>query len=392
MGGPPADEPATRGSDVSDRRGSARTGPQPGPAPPAPRTSAPDGRVMHPKPTMPVTSTTPSKPPMPSEPTPELPVDRYGIFRAEHLPVVGLPRTAAYDLARRGAAVRLFPGTFREASDTPHPLHLEAAAQTYARRFAPPGVLTGLRALAVMGIPLDDGLGLDRRVLAGIDVLVGRDERIRLRSQTLKAIRVAGSDIPAVSVRGLAVAPAWRAVADVARLRRVTDEQLRTIVDRARFHGRLRTVAMVADWDAATCKGAARLRRLTRDGAWLHESEGERLAMRAIFGLGGPQPDTQVVVSPRHRVDFFFRAAALVVEYFGEVHRERFQQDHLRSMELHELGLGVIVIAKANVAEAARTHAYVHDVRRARERAIAGGRLAPFRLPEQPSRLQPLAS
>jgi very-short-patch-repair endonuclease len=100
-------------------------------------------------------------------------------------------------------------------------------------------------------------------------------------------------------------------------------------------------------------RGAARLRRhLASPAFFVTDSELERRFVPIALRTGLPKPETQVVLNG-HRVDFFFRAAGLVVETDGlRYHRTPTQQkrDRVRDQELTARGLCVLRFTHDQIA------------------------------------------
>jgi hypothetical protein len=105
--------------------------------------------------------------------------------------------------------------------------------------------------------------------------------------------------------------------------------------------------------------GAPQARRIAAGGALRMESEPER-DLFSVFRAGDPVPEEQAWVCWRgrwYRLDFGFRAARLALEYDGEDHAGRREEDADRDLALAELQVQTLRITKAMMRDPA-------DVRR----------------------------
>lgn len=133
-----------------------------------------------------------------------------------------------------------------------------------------------------------------------------------------------------------------------------------------------RQVRLAYDWmrwhDLVTAEKVARrireLRGLAPGAAVLHdlleaggggrvESEGER-QLGALLRCFEPAPEPQVYVTPKRRVDWFFRLLRIVVEYLGSVDHATAAgraADGQRDDELARAGIEVIYVVHADLAQ-----------------------------------------
>lgn len=222
-------------------------------------------------------------------------------------------------------------------------------------------------------------------------VLIERGRRVRLTDPPFTVVQTRLGDVPHQHRNGVPMATVQRAIADLALGERVTDSELIEVVDDARNRLRLATVDLVTAWrELRGHPGARRLLDLAAAEVFEQESPGERLAFTEIFRAHPPEPDCQVWVTDRFRVDFIFVFAALIVEYEGRVHDGRADEDATRRMALERLGYRVIVITRSMLRDPTAVAEFVHRVRREREDAMLRGALLRPPFPAQPERLTPL--
>jgi hypothetical protein len=157
-------------------------------------------------------------------------------------------------------------------------------------------------------------------------------------------------DLPAVTVaRGLIGASATAASA---RIRVAHDDaKRRKLIADGEFAERAGALGRAY--------GAPQARRIAGGRTLRMESEPER-NLFSVFRPGDPVPDEQVWVCWRgrwFRLDFGFRAARLALEYDGEDHAERREEDADRDLALAELHVQTLRITKTMMVDPA-------DVRR----------------------------
>lgn len=310
-----------------------------------------------------------------------------GLVTVPQLARRGWDRREVAAWAADGLLRRVLHGVYALADRPPHPLESVCLPQVYltwraGERSGPP-VLSGKAALALHHA---EGFDLPARPL----VLVDRACRVRPRSKPFDIRRVVTEDLEWDWVNGLRVSAPWRALADTALDISATQRDLRVGSDTLRNRGMLDVVDAVARWRAMNHGGAARLLRMTAEGQFEQESEGERRAFAALFGHGAPLPDCQVTLLGRLRVDFVFLHAGLIIEYYGRDHDGRADTDATRIDALEQLGYRVIVVTRSMLRRAPSVRARIEHTRQDRlHRALAG--LLPLpQLPPQPPRLTPL--
>ena len=221
-------------------------------------------------------------------------------------------------------------------------------------------------------------------------LLIRRGRRMRVSDAPWDVQHV--SEIPRVlRHRGVTTVHPLRAIADHARDPKVSDRVLRNAVDFIRNQLRLTQLDLAGEWATVTHPGGTRMMRMLADGVFDMESDGERDAHAALFQAYPPAPDCQVTVLGSLRADFAYVFSGLVLEYLGKPHDGKADEDATRGHALERAGLKVIYITKSMTRDDPRSFmAWVHGVRRDRERRILEGSLAQPHVPAQHGRLTPL--
>lgn len=177
-------------------------------------------------------------------------------------------------------------------------------------------------------------------------------------------------------VGGLPVVTPTVALVDSARwLGSLSERQLRVGLDAARWRGLTSTDRVIARSQQLGQRdpGAAFFLELLDAGHAIPESEPER-TLGHILRAFDPAPEPQVWVTPRRRVDWYWRSLRLAVEYLGAVDHGGTAQragDVAREDELGAMGIRVIPVVAADLARPDDLRAWMRVVlaRRARELA-----------------------
>lgn len=284
---------------------------------------------------------------------------------------------------------RLAPGWYRDESCTRHPLERQHLVEGYFAMSAldPRPVISGTAALECYGV-----LGPGMEATSPPTVLVPWGGRVRIRSMPFRAHQQRDLvDVPVRRISGLRVASPARALADMFR---VEGRPLDDVVHAAYLAVntlRLRPTNLLDDWARSADPGSARLVELARTGVLDVESPAEWTVLRDVFGRFPPAPDPQVQVTRRHRADFAYVFAALILEYQSErFHKGRVDEDGVRMADYRRSGWDALGITKSMVRDAAGTAELVHDLRLTREQMMLEGRLPRPQLPRQGPRRVPL--
>lgn len=180
-------------------------------------------------------------------------------------------------------------------------------------------------------------------------------------------------DLPAVTATRALIGAA--ATHRTARVRVAFDSARRAgLTSEGRMHARLAVLGNV--------HGAPQMRRIITTGALKMESEPER-DLVSIFRPGDPHPAVQVWVCWRghwFRFDFAFLDARLALEYDGENHGDRREQDADRDLAMMELDIITIRVTKSMMRDPADTRRRILAVR-ARRLELALPPLVPQRPP-----------
>ena len=308
-----------------------------------------------------------------------------GIRPVRHFVRKGFDRREVAAWAATGLCDKLLHGVYGALAHDPTERRLHLPLIYLELRMGPTHhlpILTGPAALEAHGVPglppLQPTVLVDKRCTARLPDL----------PFTIRRVDLAG--VPSEDVAGLRATPPVRALADTASTMALTPLQLRTTVDHLRNRGLLWMPAAVREWEQMPGPGAARLVKWARQGVFEQESEGERRAFELLFVPFPPVVDCQVVLVGNLRADFVYLSAALVIEYYGEVHDGSANEDATRVDVFEELGYRVKVVTKSLLHEAPRVAAQIQDIRHDREHRIRTGALPLPTLPPQPERLHPL--
>ena len=156
-----------------------------------------------------------------------------------------------------------------------------------------------------------------------------------------------------------------------------SDELLWTGYDGARWQRLITTSRFIAELERSSARdaGAARWRSIADGRALRAESPKERELDTTLQGFE-PMPEQQVWVTPRRRVDFFWRSIRLAIEYLGKDahdHGRGRAADAVRDEELEEISIRTLYVAQADLADSGALAAWLAAAidRRAAELGVA---------------------
>lgn len=272
-----------------------------------------------------------------------LAAQQFGVVaRAQLVPMAG--RGAVDGLVQRGMLVPIQRGVYRVRGGA---IGSEQRAMAAVLRARPGAVVTGPLVLALLEV---DGF----RRTDPFEVLTTPGRRLR------------GVDFPhrinptpdATTARfgGLTIASPTAALVDAGRFREsLGDRRLRAGLDAARWRG-LTTTQRVVERIEELGPGdpGARFWRDTAElGLLAPESEGER-SLGALLDRVSPAAEPQVWVTPRRRVDWFYRRFRTAIEYLGGIdhgHAAALLRDRDREAELAALGIRVVPVVDRDLRE-----------------------------------------
>lgn len=290
---------------------------------------------------------------------------------------------------RADLITRLAPGWYRDDAVVRHPLERQHLVEAYFAMSSldPLPVITGTAALECYGI-----LGASASPTAPPVILVPWSGRVRIRSTPFLVHHQRDlAEVPVRRVNGLRVASPARALADAFAVEGTSLDEVVHLAYNTVNALRLRPMELLEEWTRSRDLGSARLVELARTGVLDVESPAEWLLLQEVFGLFPPAPDPQVQVTERHRADFAYVFAALVLEYQSErFHTHRIDEDGVRMSDYRREGWDALAITKSMVRDAQGTAELVHALRRQREEMMLEGRLPRPRLPRQGPRRSPL--
>jgi hypothetical protein len=292
----------------------------------------------------------------------ELLDQQFGAIARWQLTAMKVPASEFNGWVRRGHLLVAARGVYRTAGASRTD---EQAAMIAALRCGDGSILTGPFVLGVLRV---DGYAADDP----FEVLTPGPRRLTVPfayrpNPTPTAVRAAYRGIPIVTPT-VALVDAARGVTgdEAARRLRVAYDVLRWrgLVDEQRLRRRM-------DRLGEDDPGVQTWRLLIDDADLELESEGERL-LSPLLDVYDPAPERQVWVTPQRRVDRYFRALRLAIEYQGTVdhgHAAGRASDTDRAFELAEAGIEVVTVQRADLDDAAAFHAWFDRVlmRRARE-------------------------
>lgn len=162
------------------------------------------------------------------------------------------------------------------------------------------------------------------------------------------------STAPTGMLGALRIAAPVRALVDCGRPAfECSDDLLWTGYDSARWQGLITTSRFIAELDRSGPRdaGAARWRSIADERSLRAESLKERELDTTLQGFD-PVPEQQVWVTPRRRVDFFWRSIRLVVEYLGKAahdHSRARAADAVRDEELEGISIRTLYVVNAHL-------------------------------------------
>lgn len=311
--------------------------------------------------------------------------DRHELVTRRELADLGVGRGATSRLVTAGALAPQLPGVLRGTERPGTRLQPVAAAVRYLTDGfddTRPVTVSGAAALAMAGL---EGVELPSTPL----LAVGADRRVRLADAPFALVREPVPPASRQRIDGLPVASVARALLDLSRAEKGSDERIRTAVDAARWQRRLDVTRWLGELQAHP-RAARRLLRLHAAGAFEQESEGERAAYAVLFARM-PPPDCQVWLLPSIRVDFAYLHAALVIEYLGRAaHADALDRDTTRTLALRRGGYDVVAVTHAMLQDPADLIEHIADQRRRRDALALRGLLPRSPLPPQRDRSTPL--
>lgn len=192
------------------------------------------------------------------------------------------------------------------------------------------------------------------------------------------AVRPAPPSLRTMTVDGLRLAVVARVLIDCGRRDfAVDDDRLFAGYDSARWAGHVSTDRFVEALAASSPRdpGAVRWRGMSDERSLRVESPKER-ELDVVMRRFDPLPELQQWVTPGRRVDFYFRALRLVVEYLGRgshAHQRGRTRDGVRTEELHAAAIRVVYVTAADLKDPAALAAWLAAVmvRRAAELGVA---------------------
>lgn len=225
-----------------------------------------------------------------------------------------------------------------------------ARLQLLMRAVPPHAFASGRTAGVVHGVPLPSDVQRDAFGRPTIAVPHPRN-RIRGRGVLGKSLRISTADI--VVRRGIRVTSPSRtwldlsAELDLPALVAVTDFLI------SRRRRRCTKEALVAEHAASPRAPGARNRRLALELCSDSSESPRESEVRCVLEMAGlPRPDCNVNIYDGARfvarVDIIYREQRLVVEYYGDYHRDpdQWSRDEMRRAELESLGYRVTVVTR----------------------------------------------
>lgn len=231
-------------------------------------------------------------------------------------------------------------GTFTLANARDTPLVRLAAARL---RLPVGAAFSGLTAAWLHGLEVEacDPIEATVPAAAGISTRAG----VRIRRRNLERSEV-------VEVRGLPATSIHRTLCDVCLRLSLTETVV--LADSA-LHRRLTTTASLCSY--ATGSSGPGVRHLQRTVGFVEPATESPMEsrLRMLLVLDGlPRPEVQVTIRDSSnrfvaRVDLFYRAQRLAIEYDGGIHREKLAEDNRRQNRLLEAGVRLLRFTAADV-------------------------------------------
>lgn len=211
-------------------------------------------------------------------------------------------------------------------------------------RIRPPATLSGPLVLGCLGV---EGFTTGHP----FEVLIPPGRRLRGIDRPVRIDPV--PDRPVSRCGEVRLTSPADALLDAARWREeLGDRALRIAYDTMRWRGLVTSARIeeLLEQRAPTDAGAAALYAVL-DGEVRSESEGER-RLRPVLSRFDPAPEPQVWVTPRRRVDWYFRPVKVAVEYLGGVdhaYAAGRAADDVRDAELAEQSIRVLYVTDADL-------------------------------------------
>lgn len=191
-------------------------------------------------------------------------------------------------------------------------------------------------------------------------------------------VRPAPPSLRTMTVDGLRLAVVAHVLIDCGRPDfGVDDDRLFAGYDSARWAGHVSTGRFLEGLAAAGPRdpGAVRWRRMSDERSLRVESPKER-ELDVVMRRFDPLPELQQWVTPGRRVDFYFRALRLAVEYLGRgshAHNSGRARDAIRGEELDAAAIRVVYVTAADLNDPAALAAWFVAVttQRAAELGVA---------------------
>jgi hypothetical protein len=193
------------------------------------------------------------------------------------------------------------------------------------------------------------------------EVLVPEGSRVR---RVNFRVRLNPTPAPTRMLGVLRIAAPARALVDSGRPSfECSDDLLWTGYDSARWQRLITTSRFVAELERSGPRdaGANRWRAIADERSLTSESPKERELDETLQQFD-PVPEQQVYVTPRRRVDFFWRSIRLAIEYLGKAahsHGPGRAADAVRDEELEGISIRTLYVVQADLAEPAALTAWL---------------------------------
>lgn len=274
------------------------------------------------------------------------------VARAEHqfgvLGRVQLLRWLTEDqvdgLVRSGVFLPIERGAYRVAGGATMP---EQAAMAAVIRARPGAVITGPLVLALLGVD-----GFTRSDPFEVLTAPGR----RLRGVTFRHRANPTPTTPTAQFRGLPIARPTACLVDAHRwVSVIGDRRLRLGTDAARWKKLTTDEKLVARARhlGRSDPGGGRILAMADSGDLKCESQGER-DLGALLRRFKPPPEAQVWVTPKRRVDWYWRSLRLALEYLGTVDHATVAgrlADAQRDEELRQVGVRTVPVTATDLRD-----------------------------------------
>lgn len=267
--------------------------------------------------------------------------DQLGVIARRQL-VAMLGRFDADHLLATTRFERLMRGVYRVRGGASHPCQPAIAATLRAGADA---TLTGPAALELLGL---------EGVAVGTDFEVLTPGRRRLAERSFATRRDPDPDRPVWWLGEAQISQAADALLETAAHgAKVRPRALRLAHDRLRWTGHLRPGQLAARAAGLRLPRSDRLVELLAMDTTEATGEGERQLEKLLLRFD-PPPESQVWVSPWHRVDFYFRGTLLAVEYQGRPDHATATgraRDRSRDEALVEAGIRTVYVTAEDLGD-----------------------------------------